>query len=266
MHLLNKLTKKIKSYKSEHPLKFRYIIISSSGIAALTLSVIIVSSSSILKDSTPEKILQYAQNTSPGYTQKSTKYSRGNTSLDPLKGDIIKPGVKDSIVTVIQKKLTELDYIESDEPTEEFGETLENAVKLFQRKNELEITGEVNTETYKLLISDKAKKYTVSLGAKGTNVEQLQSRLYELGYIPKATGYFDSDTEAAVKEFQKRNGLYDDGNVGENTREKLYSNDAVPLSFYLGDENDKIKQYQERLYELGYMTTKPEASTAMIQL
>ena len=252
------LVQKIKHCKSEYPSRFKYIIISGSGVVVLTITVIVVSNfSPPLKDNKAEAAAAstYSAVTS---TQKSTKVSRGESALDPTKGDIIKLGVKDSIVTVIQKKLIELDYLESDEPTEEYGETIQNAVQLFQRKNELKITGEVDANTYQLLISKDAKKYTVFIGAEGTDVEQLQNRLYELGYLPNATGYFGTETEAAVKEFQKRNGLYDDGNVGSQTREILYSEEAVPLSFYLGDQNDDIKKFQQRLIQLGYLTTKPD--------
>jgi len=268
-NIVNSLSNKIKRYISEHPSKFKYILISCSGAVVLTLTVIIISTSSpLLKDNTTtvkaveenNTTTQYAVNRNSANTpQQSYKASRSTKSLLDLKnGDIIKLGVKDSIVTIIQKKLMELDYIEFDEPSEEYGETTKFAIQLFQRKNELKITGEVDELTYQLLISENAKKYTVSIGAEGTDVEQLQMRLYELGYLPKVTKYFGTDTEAAVKEFQKRNGLFDDGNVGTQTREIIYSAEAIPLSFYLGDESDEIMQYQQKLNQLGYLTTKPD--------
>lgn len=280
-NLLNNLPQKIKNYKIKNPTKFKYITISCSSIAALTITVLIIStSSSLIKENptvmadetnstnTLESVSTFSASTNTENSvsasstsssiPKNNKVSRGEPSLDPTKGDIIKLGVKNSIVTVIQKKLMELDYIESDEPTEEYGETLKNAVQLFQRKNELETTGEVDAQTYNLLISPDAKKYTVHIGEKGTDVEQLQTRLYELGYLHSVTSYFGTETDAAVKEFQKRNGLYDDGNVGSQTREILYSSSAIPLSFYLGDENDEILQYQQKLNKLGYLTTKPD--------
>ncbi|MGI5850425.1 MAG: C40 family peptidase, partial [Christensenellales bacterium] len=55
----------------------------------------------------------------------------------------------------------------------------------------------------------------------------LKERLIELRYLKSSTtGYFGTDTETAVKNFQKRNGLTVDGNVGAQTREVLYSEDA----------------------------------------
>lgn len=270
----------LKDFKEKFK-KYKYIVISGTGVAALSITVIILSNTSPVinekvatnanQESTTNSLYHEDSNSSTSIysadtiednttaLKENTILSRGTPApLDPMKGDIINLGVKNSIVLLIQNKLMELDYLESDEPSEEFGETMQNAVKLFQRKNELEITGEVDAKTYEILISDKAKAYTVHIGAEGTDVEQLQMRLYELGYISKVTSYFGTDTDAAVKEFQKRNGLYEDGNVGKQTREVLYSSEAIPLSFYIGDENDEILKYQQRLIQLGYLTTKPD--------
>ncbi|WP_024831533.1 peptidoglycan-binding protein [Ruminiclostridium josui] len=267
--LISDIPKKISNYKNKYPSKYKYIIISCSGAAALALTAAIAftlptSSSKFVATGKQESTASVPNKTTPQKYSKTTsestvlnKTSRGSNPMNPLQGDIIKLGVKDSTVTVIQKKLMELDYLEIDEPTEEFGEPVKFAIELFQRKNKLPITGEVDAKTYELLLSEDAKEYTVYLGAEGTDVQQLQERLYELGYINKATGYFGTDTDTAVKEFQKRNGLYDDGNVGKQTREILYSAKAVPMSFYLGDENSEILQYKQRLYELGYLTAKP---------
>lgn len=267
--LISNIPKKIKNYKNKYPSKYKYIIVSCSGAAALALTAAIVltlphSNPKINVTDKLERTVSVSDQTPQQKYSKPakdsnalTKTSRGITPLNPLQGDVIKSGVKDSTVTVIQKKLMDLDYFEIDEPTEEFGESLKLATELFQRKNKLPITGEVDAKTYQLLLSDDAKAYTVSLGAEGTDVQQLQERLYELGYMGKATGYFGTDTDIAVKDFQKRNGLFDDGNVGKQTREVLYSAKAVPMSFYLGDENKEILQYKQRLYELGYLTAKP---------
>ncbi len=279
---------KMQKLITKHPLKLKHIVISCSGAAVLTITILYVATSSpLLKGSasnistadntisqnSTEGSLYTAQDNLQDTSQSENKAlnsdntnnssysitSRGvKSSLDPSKGDIVKLGDKDIVVTSIQKKLMELYYIELDEPSEEYSETIKGAVEKFQTKNKLEVTGEVDSKTYELLFSDKAKEYTVFIGAEGIDVEHIQERLYELGYLSKVTKYFGTETETAVKEFQKRNGLYDDGNVGAQTREILYSAEAVPLSYHLGDENDEIMQYQEVLYKLGYLTTKPD--------
>ncbi len=96
-----------------------------------------------------------------------------------------------------------------------YGPITKASVKLFQRKHNLTIDGCVGLETYSLLMSDQATKYSVSIGVEGTDVKELQLRLRELGYLDKATEYFGTETEAAVKKFQERNGLDVDGTIGE---------------------------------------------------
>ena len=132
------------------------------------------------------------------------------------------------------------------------------AVELFQRSHGLTIDGCVGQLTYDTLMSADAKKYMVSIGVSGTDVEELQSRLHELDYLDKVTGYFGEETETAVKEFQTRNHLTADGKVGENTREMLYSEDAIARFLSYGEESEEILTYQNRLYKLGYLTTTPD--------
>jgi cell wall-associated NlpC family hydrolase len=61
----------------------------------------------------------------------------------------------------------------------------------------------------------------------------LQERLQELGYPVSATGYFGTETQSAVEYFQRMNGLDDDGSVGQDTKEYLFSDNAEPsLEYY----------------------------------
>lgn len=73
------------------------------------------------------------------------------------------------------------------------------------------------------------KKATLKKGSKGDTVKALQKQLIALGYdVGKkgADGDFGSATLAAVKAFQKANGLKADGVVGESTWAKLDNNPA----------------------------------------
>lgn len=61
-------------------------------------------------------------------------------------------------------------------------------------------------------------------GAKGEQVKALQRMLYAMGYdlgASKVDGDFGSKTDAAVRAYQKKNGLSVDGAVGKNTWTKL---------------------------------------------
>jgi hypothetical protein len=59
-------------------------------------------------------------------------------------------------------------------------------------------------------------------GSRGDDVVYLQAELH----LP-VDGYFGKETEAAVKQFQKKVGLVEDGIVGKYTWEKIYDQDAV---------------------------------------
>lgn len=60
----------------------------------------------------------------------------------------------------------------------------------------------------------------------GEDVTEVQERLQALGYLDKVTGYFGTDTERAVQDFQERNNLDVDGKVGPATLEALMSESA----------------------------------------
>jgi len=77
-------------------------------------------------------------------------------------------------------------------------------------------------------MSNDAMASSLKLGDSGDQVTSIQKRLRTLGYLKSsATGYFGSDTEAAVKAFQKKNKLTQDGKVGAATLNKLNSSNAV---------------------------------------
>ncbi|NLB61878.1 MAG: peptidoglycan-binding protein [Clostridiales bacterium] len=162
-------------------------------------------------------------------------------------------------IAIIQTRYMALNYMDYDEPTEYFGPITRDATEMFQRRNNLEVTGKINEETYRLLMSSEARIYMVALGDKGDDVRELQSRLYEMGYMKASpTGYFGTDTHDAVLLFQTNNGLTVDGMIGERTREILYSSEAVPNVWMQGDSGDGLVPYQERLKALGYLTSEPD--------
>ena len=122
-------------------------------------------------------------------------------------------------------------------PTTLFGPITTQAIEYFQRKNGLPVDGIASIETQELLFSDSAKLYTVSEGASGPDVESIQQRLSELGYSVSADGSFGPSTTEAVKYFQRMNGLSEDGNVGSDTREALYSKEAEPSLEYTENQS-----------------------------
>lgn len=170
----------------------------------------------------------------------------------------LKKGMTSDEVPQLQQRLMDLGYMERDLPTDYFGPVTQYSLELFQRKHGLQIDGIYGEGTKQLLFSDEAKKYTVSIGISGTDVKEIQLRLKELDYIKKVTDYFGDETEAAVKEFQKRNGLTVDGSVGAQTREVLFSGDAKAFFYSIGTSGEEVLRLQKRLFELGYLTTEPD--------
>ncbi len=135
-------------------------------------------------------------------------------------------GMNDPSVPALQERLMELHYMSSDQPTDYFGPATLTAVQAFQRKNGLDVDGAAGVATQQAIFSDAAKEYTAAKGADGDDVSKIQDRLQALGYDVSVTGHFGDDTEKAVKYFQRMNGLTDDGSVGSETKDVLFSDNA----------------------------------------
>lgn len=171
---------------------------------------------------------------------------------------VIRNGTTAPVVAEIQARLMKLGYMDEDEPTEYFGPVTSAAIALFQRQHKLSVDGSVGMETYTLLMSDEAQKYTVMEGDSGSDVRDLQERLRQLGYLDDVTGRFGEQTTKAVKTFQQYNGLTADGKVGIKTFDLLYSAEVKPYFLKYGEQSDKVKTYQKRLNSLGYLISQPD--------
>lgn len=141
---------------------------------------------------------------------------------------LIEKGAEGEDVLALQKRLMELGYLAIDEPTSYFGNATKAAVKLFQRQHDLQQDGICGEETMNLIYTEEAKPYVMLEGAEGDDIESFQEQLVELGYLggDQVTGYYGTDTVSAVKKFQHRNHLTEDGKAGEKTLEAINSADA----------------------------------------
>lgn len=170
-------------------------------------------------------------------------------------------GTTDKSVAVIQSKLMDLGFMDPAEPTDYYGSITMDAVKRFQRQNDLKQDGIMGQETIAMILDPSAKSYLLKQGMEGSDVKLVQRRLYELGYLEKKsliTGTFGSETEAAVRALQANNGLTADGLIGTATTELLYYGDVKANLLSFGDKNDIILECQNKLKELGYLTTEPD--------
>ena len=128
-----------------------------------------------------------------------------------------------------QERLKKLGYLTTT-PDGNYGKDTVAAVERFQEINGLIPDGFLGYNTIKKLKSSSAKANALQLGMEGDDVENVQKLLKKLGYMNNVTGYFGSQTEDAVKAFQKRNGLSQDGTVGRNTMNVLTSSSAKKAS------------------------------------
>lgn len=201
-------------------------------------------------------------------------------------------------VRKLQQRLKDLKYY-SGSVDGDFGTGTENAVKAFQSANGLKADGVAGSKTLNRLYGDNAvpnkgtsygnvtatpratstprptstpnveNKY-LQLGSSGKDVRTMQTRLISLGWLSgSADGEFGGATDAAVRAFQKKIGVYTDGIAGPNTLKKLYSSSApkasspaatIGESLKLGSEGAAVRTLQKRLKELGYLTGSVDGS------
>jgi len=103
-------------------------------------------------------------------------------------------------------------------------------------------------------------------GAKGTEVRELQQRLFQLAWLPETTtGAYDDATVTAVKGFQGKHGLRSTGVLDRRTWDRLVANterpthDAMfnvlhagPALFGSGDQGTDVRAIQARLKQIDW--------------
>ncbi len=195
------------------------------------------------------------------FQEKNSLAVTGNIDMDTQEmlyaenvvANYISYGQRSDDVADMQTKLIKLGYL-SGEADGVYGDRTLAAVKLFQKKNDLVVDGYLGYQSKKVLMSDDAQYNAFSIGDEGVEVQRLQERLVQLKYISKATGYFGSDTDAAVKNFQKLNDLTVDGKAGPKTLKKLYSNDVVKAKTTVKvGQSSKVNKFIDAAYsKLGH--------------
>ena len=177
--------------------------------------------------------------------------------------EYIRIGVEHPIVAKLQERLMELGFMDNDEPTEYYGSATESAVKVYQRQNGLAQDGIVGAASLESIMSPDAKYYAAKKGESGDDILRIQQRLYQLGYLATdsmVTGNFGDSTEAAVIKLQEINGLTQDGTVGRQTLNLIYSDEVKANMLAYGEKSEVVLAAQKRLFELGYMTSTPDGA------
>lgn len=84
----------------------------------------------------------------------------------------------------------------------------------------------------------------LDVGSRGSNVTKVQKRLIQYGYLDgEADGRFGEETRAAVRLFQKRNGLTVDGRVGPDTAAALGVTLSASASTAVSGSSSSSNQY-----------------------
>lgn len=230
-------------------------------------------------------------------TPKDTRgYRQYVRTVPPVAGAVIREKSKGEPVTKLQTRLKELGYYKG-ELTGVCDEDMVAAIKLFEGKHGLVADGEMSAADQQVLYGATAMEASVVVtpsptptvkpptktlrpGDKDDEVKLLQQRLKDLGYYTgNITGVYNTATTEAVKAFQKKSSLEQDGILGPITRTVLYGVNAIyavptaipvstptPTTTPLTPENviviragsmgEVVRRLQARLQELGYYTSR----------
>ena len=154
-----------------------------------------------------------------------------------------------------------------------YGSGTYKAVRNFQDRNGLPVTGIIDATTAAVLLSESAvhalvstaTTYVLSFGATGEAVKELQRQLRDTYYYAGTiSGKFDTAVLTAVKAFQASAGLTVDGKAGEKTKTALYNrtasifNGGIPVrTLSSGSRGYDVYVLQQKLLDLNYLSIVP---------
>lgn len=142
---------------------------------------------------------------------------------EALKSSVtLRPGTTSGQVMTLQQKLKALGYY-SGSVNGTYNSATKSAVKAFQKKHGLEQDGVAGPKTLRVLLdASAAKTETLRQGDTGSEVKSVQRKLQELNYYSGSIdGIYGEGTAAAVRAFQKKKGLTQDGVAGPATLKAL---------------------------------------------
>ena len=159
-----------------------------------------------------------------------------------------------------------------------YGSATVEAVKKFQVAHGLTADGICGEQTFDLMSQVAEVEFesqtssptdsVLKIGDSGDEVKNIQQALINLGYLNgTADGIFGEGTESALKNFQSAQGLNPDGICGVQTKNLLHGissgsvkNSATSNNLNIsgvlkfGDSGNSVKELQDMLIGLGYMT------------
>ena len=176
--------------------------------------------------------------------------------------------IADAKITEIQQTLAKLGYY-TYEVTGYYGEATTAAVKDFQAKAGIEVTGNVDEATWNAIFADSAPvKYNSyksgDYDEEQTGIKDIQDKLVALSYLTEGEyeeGKFDGNTVIAMQLFQSANEIEATGEADFNSQLVLFSGSAVENpnagAVIYGMSGSAVTKLQERLKALRYTTDEP---------
>lgn len=164
-------------------------------------------------------------------SKSSTKSSKGSSTK--WTGQILRKSDSGPIVRSMQNMLISKGFsLPKFGADGHFGDETERAVRAAQRATGIPVDGIAGPQTYRALRNYSGSSFrfrhwngsVIRNGERGKHVKELQDRLLALGYkLPKygADGVMGSETENAVRQFQRDSGIGVDGIPGPQTKRAL---------------------------------------------
>lgn len=209
----------------------------------------------------------------PSYEESSKEESEVSKEPEKPKFVTLTEGnmdetIADAKITEIQQTLAKLGYY-TYEVTGYYGEATTAAVKDFQAKAGIEVTGNVDEATWNAIFADSAPvKYNSyksgDYDEEQTGIKDIQDKLVALSYLTAGEyeeGKFDGNTVIAMQLFQSANEIEATGEADFNSQLVLFSGSAVENpnagAVIYGMSGSAITKLQERLKALRYTTDEP---------
>ncbi|NLB91762.1 MAG: SH3 domain-containing protein, partial [Clostridiales bacterium] len=206
-----------------------------------------------------------------GYVMKEfVKISGGKTPSATKNDGTLRPGDTGQEVKELQNQLKEKGYLDG-KADGSYGKQTEEAVRSFQKENNLTADGIAGAMTLHALQQAQSKKTSTSNsqrstisrisdigttpgtskpGDSGTYVKKLQQALaFEGYYVGSIDGSFGNGTEEAVKSFQKAKGMSQDGIAGTVTITLLFGEKPSDTSSTIKNNNQEIEKKAEKTIE-----------------
>ena len=156
---------------------------------------------------------------------------------------LLAPGAKGEKVRELQHRLRQLEWY-AGRITGTYAATTTKAVKGFQGKRKIPVTGEVDRRTWSKLVAmtrtpTRAERHNILVagpalmkpGSRGLAVRGLQARLKQIGwYAAAVTGNYGSITTRGVRGFQAKRGIPVTGEVDQRTLDRLRGMTRTPTN------------------------------------